>query len=187
MSTAILDIPEVRKRVQRWSVEQYEHLVEQGELAKNNELIRGLIIEKMSKSPLHGSIAKRLYDSFLRRIPSGFSVRQDLPLSLADSSPEPDIAIALGTDRDFDKRHPNTAALVIEVAVSSVALDRENASLYAEASVDEYWIVIPRTRKVEVYRFPEVGVYREVQTVSEGRLECVSITGVSVDLADLFG
>ncbi|MEO7319894.1 MAG: Uma2 family endonuclease [Chthoniobacteraceae bacterium] len=106
-------------------MEQYEHLVEQGELAKNQELIRGLIIEKMSKSPLHGSIAKRLYDFFLRRIPPRFSVRQDLPLSLADSSPEPDIAMALGDDRYFGKRHPNTAALVIEVAVNRVALDRE--------------------------------------------------------------
>ena len=186
MNTAILDIPEVRERVHRWSVEKYERFVVKGGLAKNHELIRGLVIEKMSKSPLHGSISKRLYDFFLPRLQPGFSVRQDLPLSLADSSPEPDLAVVRGNDRDFVKRHPTTASLVIEVAISSVALDRENASLYAEAGVEEYWIVLPRKQQIEVYRRPEAGVYRDVQTIREGVLKCVGVPGVSVVLDELF-
>ena len=187
MSTAILDIPEVRQRVHRLSVEQYERFVEQGAYGKQSELIRGLVIEKMSKSPLHGSISKRLYDFFLPRLRSGFSVRQDLPLSLADSSPEPDIAVVRGDDHAFVKRHPTTALLVIEVAISSVALDRENASLYAESGVEEYWIVLARQQKIEVYRRPEAGIYRERQTVCEGVLECAGVPGVSVVLDELFG
>jgi Uma2 family endonuclease len=31
---------------------------------------------------------------------------------------------------------------VVEVAVSKPELDRENAALYAEAGVKEYWIVL---------------------------------------------
>lgn len=52
--------------------------------------------------------------------------------------PEPDVAIVRSTMEEFEIRHPTTAELVIEVAVSSVALDRANASLYAEAGGTEY-------------------------------------------------
>ena len=187
MSTAILEIPEVRQRVHRWSVEKYERYVEQGGFAKNHELIRGFVIKKMPKSPLHLSISKRLYDFFLIRIPASFSVRQEGPLRLTDSEPEPDVAIVRGESDDFFQQHPTTAVLVIEVAVTSAALDRENASLYAEACVGEYWIVLPRERQIEVYRRPEAGVYRDMQTIREGLLECAGVPGVSVVLGELFG
>ena len=55
-------------------------------------------------------------------------------------------AVVRGERRDFREEHPTTATLVVEVAVSSVAWDRENASLYAEAGVEEYWMVLPMLR-----------------------------------------
>ena len=36
---------------------------------------------------------------------------------------------------------PATARLVVEVSVSSLLVDREMATVYAEADVAEYWIV----------------------------------------------
>ena len=51
--------------------------------------------------------------------------------------------------------------------MSSVAPDRENASLYAEAGVAEYWIVLG-TAAVEVYRRPENGTYQEKRLYSRG-------------------
>ena len=58
----ILDLPEVLPRLVRWTVDEYEHLAEQGLIPKQAELLRGLVIEKMPKSPLHRALAKRLYD-----------------------------------------------------------------------------------------------------------------------------
>src|SRR5215472_1982750 len=139
---AILDVPEVRQRVSPLTVEEYHRLDEFNERGRRTELVRGIIIEKMSKSPLHSSLAKRLYDLIAAMQPKGFVVRREDPITLADSEPEPDIAIVRGADRDFIQVHPNTAELVIEVAVSSPALDRANASLYAEARVAKYWIVL---------------------------------------------
>ena len=52
--------------------------------------------------------------------------------------------------------------------MSSVAPDRENASLYAEAGVAEYWIVLGESKAVEVYRRPESGVYQEKRTYACG-------------------
>src|SRR5688572_25044460 len=143
----ILEIPEVRQRVSPLSVEDYHRLGEFNGNDRRTELIRGIVIEKMSKSPLHRILAKRLYDSIARMLPEGFLVHKEEPLTLADSEPEPDISVVRGTEGDFTAKHPATAELVIEVSALSPALDRENASLYAEAGVKEYWIVLGAQRK----------------------------------------
>src|SRR4051812_9371 len=155
----ILDLPEVHDRVVRWSVEEYEQLAEQGIIPKQAELLRGLVIEKMAKSPLHRALSKRLYDLIQKALPAGFVAFQEAPLRLADSEPEPDVVIVRGEENDFRERHPSSAALVVEVAVSSAALDRANAPIYAEAAVAEYWIVLGSEQKVEVYRLSAEGTY----------------------------
>src|SRR5436190_14154299 len=155
MTAEILEIPEVRRRVSPLSVEEYHRLDEFNENGRRTELIRGIVIEKMSKSPLHSSVAKRLYDFLKPLLPAGFVIRREDPLTFRDSEPEPDVAIVRGTEQQFFSAHPPTAELAVEVAVSSLALDRENASLYAEAGVKEYWIVLATQRQIEVYRRPE--------------------------------
>lgn len=186
MMPAILELPEVRQRVSPLSVEEYHRLGEFNEHGKRTELIRGIVIEKMSKSPLHRTIVSLLYRMFLARLPSGFTVWQEQPLTFVDSEPEPDISVIRGGERDFLEAHPTTAELVVEVAVSSPALDRENASLYAEAGVKEYWIVLGRARQVEVYRRPENGRYQETRVVGvNDTLECLSVPGARIPLAEL--
>src|SRR5207302_9970880 len=114
-------------------------------------------------------------------------VRREDPLTLADSEPEPDIAIVKGGAEDFFQAHPTTAELVIEVAVSSPTLDRENASLYAEAGVKEYWIVLGAERRVETYRRPEQGRYQEMRLLGPGdTLESASVSTVHIRISDLF-
>lgn len=174
---AILDLPEVRARVTRWSVADYERLTELGAVSRRAELIRGLIVEKMSKSPLHNFLTNRIAKDLRRRTRPGLDVRQESSLRLTDSIPEPDVAVVRGREEDFRTRHPTTAELVVEIAISSVALDRENASLYAEAGVTEYWIVLGETEQVEVYRRPENGVYQERRTYS--RDEAISCPGLA--------
>jgi Uma2 family endonuclease len=69
--------------------------------------------------------------------------------------------------------HPTHAVLVVEVADSSLRLDRdEKGSLYARARIGEYWIVNLVDRVLETYRdpAPEPGAshgwrYRSVATL----------------------
>ncbi len=91
-------------------------------------------------------------------------------MTLEDSEPEPDISVMRGSERDFLEAHPSTAELIIEVAVTSAALDRENASLYAEAGLKEYWIFLGSQCQVEVYRRPENGRYQEMFMASGEQL-----------------
>ena len=128
-----------------------------------------------------------MYDLLFRLVPAGFIVWREDPLTLADSEPEPDVAVVKGVSEDFDDSHPRTAELVVEVAVSSAALDREMAALYAEAGVVEFWIVVVPERQVEVYRKPLQGRYTEKRVYrSDETIECVGVPGVRVCVSEIF-
>ena len=184
---AILEIPEVRNRLSPLSVEEYHRLGEYNENGRRTELIRGFVIEKMSKSPLHRTIASILYRLALAQLPAGYTAWKEEPLTFVDSEPEPDVSVVRGAEKDFSEAHPMTAELVVEVAVSSPSLDRELASLYAEAQVKEYWIVLGGERKVEVYLRPENGRYQKKLVLGvQDTLQCVSVSGLRIRVADLF-
>jgi Uma2 family endonuclease len=185
--SAILEIPEVRQRFSKLTIEEYHRLDEFNGNRRRTELIRGVVLEKIKKSALHVAIASRLYSRLRDQAPIGFLVWKDDPLTFADSEPEPDLYIVRGSKDDFRTAHSSTAELIIEVAVSSPALDRENASLYAEAGVKEYWIVLATQRQIEVYRRSQAGHYQEVRTVGLNEtVECVSVAGLRIRVSELF-
>ena len=101
--------------------------------------------------------------------------------------PEPDLAVVLGREEDHIATHPTTALLAVEVAVTSLDLDREKAVLYAEANISEYWIVIGERKVVEVYTAPQDGIYtqRRLYTCVE-TIKSSALPGLTVDLAALF-
>lgn len=185
--TDILDLPEARDLVPRLTVQDYHVLGDSGLIDKRTELIRGIVIRKVSKSPLQSSISIRLYDRISALALEGLSVWRDDPLTFIDSEPEPDISIVCGSRREFDQAHPRTGILVIEVAVSSASLDRANATLYAENGVQEHWIVLAKRKEVEVYRKPQEGVYQEKFILAgEAVALCEHIPAIAIPLRDIF-
>src|SRR5262249_40947744 len=89
-------------------------------------------------------------------LPRGFIVRAQMPLALdEESAPEPDLCVVPGPRSEYRDGHPARPALVVEVADSSLELDRgQKASLYARAGIEDYWIVNLTDRVLEVYRDP---------------------------------
>src|SRR5690349_21825628 len=132
-ASAMLDIPEFRARISRVTVAQYHQLPDYNANGRRTELLRGIVIEKKHRSPLHSGIASALYDLIRPQMPPDFWLRKEEPLTLSDSEPEPDLSLVHGSRADFATRHPATAALIIEIAVTSATEDRSLASLYAEA------------------------------------------------------
>lgn len=185
--SAILELPEVRARLKRLSVETFEALADMGAVGKRTELIRGLIVEKMPKSPLHTKLVKRIFLFLLALERAGFVVFFEASLRLSDSMPEPDIMVLRGQEGDFDAKLPRSAELVVKVAVSSAALDRENSSMYAEAAIPEYWIVLAEEHKIEVYSHPSNGIYQHKRLYSVGEtVTSEAILTLQVPVAEWF-
>lgn len=78
------------------------------------------------------------------------------------------------------------ARLVVEIAVSSEALDREMAADYAAGGVQEYWLVLAKSRSVECYSDPVGGCYQTVRTVESGVVASAVLPEVAVDLERVF-
>jgi Uma2 family endonuclease len=180
---SLLEMPEVREQLFPVPVGAYRLLTDDS----HTELLRGVIFKKLSKSPKHRAHGVRIYKILAAQISSEFQIFPEGPLTFSDSEPEPDVAVVRGTEAEFEDKHPGTAELVVEVAVTSLKLDRAKASIYAQAGVKEYWIVRPESRQVEVYRQPSLTGYREQLTVEAlAVLRPIALPGVSVDLAEVF-
>lgn len=183
---SILSQPGIQKRALPLSVKAWHQMIAAGLAPRRAELIRGVIVEKMSKSITHTKLAGRILAAFQRCLGSGFWIRKEDPLSLADSEPEPDVSVVEGKEEDFTD-HPGSAKLVVEVAVTTLAEDREMAGLYAEASVEEFWLINAPERCVEVFRDPQNGRYLSSLRVAEGSmLQSSALPGVEVDVGALF-
>lgn len=143
----------------RLSVEQYHDMIRQGILTDDDpvELLEGWLVYKMSKYPKHSSVTRRLRNALEHRVPTGWLVDSQEPITLSDSEPEPDAFVAQGDDNTYLERHPGAQdlALVVEVADSTVLRDRGiKKRLYARAGIAVYWIVNIPERVVEVYTQP---------------------------------
>ncbi len=168
------------------SVGTWHWMIEQGVAPKRAELLRGVIIEKMPKSILHIQLVTRILRLLQDSLGTGFWVRPEAPLTTRDSEPEPDVSVVPGRDSDY-REHPNTAKLVVEVSVSSLAENREMALIYAEAAVEEYWIINAADRSIEIHREPREGRFRTTETRCFDEVWiCKSLPQVTVDVARLF-
>jgi len=171
----------------RFSVDEYEQMIERGILTEDDrvELIRGEIIDKMSIGDEHAACVKRLNRLSSRMLGDRAVVSIQDPIRLADSAPEPDVALAKPRDDFYASGKPRAAdvLLVIEVADTSLDADREvKRPLYAENGIAEYWIVNLGEACIEVHRQPRPdGTYQEVRTLRRGQtLDVAALPGCTL-------
>jgi Uma2 family endonuclease len=147
-----------RVRPHRWTLDDYEQLIALGLLeGKHVELIQGEILIMASMGEPHALTIMQLNYALLPHFNpgTGFHLRIQMPLALPalTSEPEPDIAIVVLDTPTNEAGRPASASLIIEVAESSLAYDRDRKGpLYAAAGIQEYWLVNLPERCLEVYR-----------------------------------
>ena len=189
MTNAVESLPIPLSGASLWplSVTAYRALDESGLIPKNTELLYGIVYTKMSKSPLHSALVRRLLRLLKQTLPPGYFVDSEQPISCQDSEPEPDIAVLHGEEADFWNRHPDTAELVVEVCVTSHDYDRSKLRAYAGAAVKECWLVLGPERMIEVYRQPKDSQFTERTLHGPGgTLTSAALPGFTLSLDSFF-
>ena len=184
-------------QTRRWTRIEYDKLIEVGILRPGDkiELLGGqLCISEPQNSP-HATAICVGEEALRRGFSDGWSVRVQLPVALdVESEPEPDLVVVPGGPRDYRADHPSRPVLVVEIADSSLSLDREHkGGLYARARLPEYWIVNLKDRVLEVYREPEPTAsamygwaYRSIQSLSaEDHIAPLAAPAARIAVADL--
>src|SRR5262245_45151221 len=149
---------EYETRTRRFTRAEYDRLIELGVFQPDEdiELIGGELIVAEPQGAPHYTAIRKTAKALEAAFGPGWDVRMEGPIGLDDESePEPDVAVVPGSVDDYARAHPSRAALTVEVAESSLALDRRHkGSLYARAGLTDYWILNLIDRVLEVYRTP---------------------------------
>jgi Uma2 family endonuclease len=122
--------------------------------------LEGWIVRKMTQNPPHATASGYAQAILRALLPPAWHVREQKPISTADSQPEPDLAVVQGSMGRYATRHPRPVdiALVIEVADTTLEEDRvRKGRLYARARIPVYWIINLVESQVEVYTDPKAG------------------------------
>ena len=97
-------------------------------------------------------------EALAARVPAGWFVDAQEPITTTDSEPEPDVVVVLGKRRDYAKRHPGPDDIVLVVEVADTSLQRERSAkkrLYAVVGIAEYWIINLPDNQLEQYTGPQ--------------------------------
>lgn len=184
---AALEHPDFRRRALPISVQTWHWMQHQDLVPRRAELICGVIVEKMSKSPKHTGLTDLIRELLDAWSAKRYWVRQEGPLTLRDSEPEPDVSVVAGQRSDYATAHPHTALLVVEVSVTTESADRELLSSYAAAGVPEVWLVLASKQQVECFTRPAGDAYTQSLRYSPGdTLNSAALPGFSLPLATLF-
>ncbi len=140
---------------------EYDHMVKLGafdRIARKIELIRGELTEMNPSGPIHDDLITYLNNWSARHCdPSKTQITSQTGLDLPDleSRPEPDLMWIRAAR--YRNGHPKAedVQLVMEVSFSSLSYDlHTKRRLYAEAGLQEYWIVDAQASCVHVHREP---------------------------------
>ncbi len=155
----------------RFTVEQYHRMIDANVLGENDrvELLEGWIVEKMTHNPPHDGTILLVQTELLKVLPATHVLRVQSAITLADSEPEPDLAVAQGPMRRYLEEHPGPRDLALVVEVAGVTLHEDRGikqRVYARARIPIYWIVNILDGIVQVYTNPRAGkapAYRQRQ------------------------
>jgi Uma2 family endonuclease len=140
---------------------RYDQLIDAGIFGPMDrvELLDGLLVAREPQGGPHATVVGLVAAALDKAFGRGFHVREEKPIALDErSEPEPDVVVVQGRLRDYVAAHPSRPVLVVEVADTSLALDRlRKGSLYARARIADYWIVNLMDEVLEVYRDPVAG------------------------------
>jgi Uma2 family endonuclease len=194
IATPTAPAPGPAPRPLRWTVADFHRVGATGVFeGRRPVLIRGVLLEQGMMNPPHATGIDLAVEALRAAFGAGWRTRVQVPLVLGlDTDPMPDVAVVAGGPRDFATVHPTTAALVVEVSDTTLALDlTEKAELYATAGIADYWVLDLDGRRLLVFRdptpIPDGGrAYRTHQTLGpDETIALLAVPNVAVRVADL--
>ena len=169
MMTSQLITSNSTSNVHKFTVQQYELMLEAGVFAESDrlELINGEIRVMSPIGRKHAVCVAKATKNFERKLGDRTIIWTQNPILLSNYlQPQPDLAILKWRDDFYAEAlpTPNDILLIIEVADSTIAYDRDVKSpLYAANVIPEMWLFDVNKRVVEGYSQPSASGYKRTQ------------------------
>jgi Uma2 family endonuclease len=175
----------------KWTIEEYHQLVATGILDdKRVELLQGIIVDMPPEGMPHAVYCTESVNYLRELLGNRATVREAHPITLPkDSEPEPDIAIVRAPSRQYLAHHPYPADIfwLIEYANSTLKKDLNNKKrVYAEAGIEEYWVVNLHASELIVFRDLLVDNYESETILASGNISPLSFPDLQINVSKLF-
>lgn len=175
-----------------FSVEEYCRMGRAGIFTddERTELVEGVIYSMPPAGPSHAAIVHFVFLYLLEVLdPSQATVRMEQPLAVdAYNEPVPDVMVVNPDPRGYFDAHPTPTdvQLVVEVADSSLSRDlKVKNRLYANAGIQQYWVVDTQSRRLVLSEQPGAeGYTRESEYLYDTPV--VTIGGVPIEVRRFF-
>jgi Uma2 family endonuclease len=140
----------------------------------------------------HAGTVKRLNKSMSDLLGDTAIVSIQDPIHIDDyNEPEPDVALLKPRQDFYVQSHPmpEDVLLVVEVSDSTVEYDRLiKKAIYAEAGIQEFWLVNFQDNTVECYSQPKNGSYRLAKILERGEtIKSNSIENLVLQVDEILG
>jgi Uma2 family endonuclease len=183
-----------RTERRRFSVDDYHRMAEAGILGEDDrvELVAGEIVQMSPIGSRHAACVKRLNRLLSARLGEDVLIGIQDPVALAgDLEPQPDVSILRAREDDYAQElpGPHDVLLVIEVAETSLAYDREvKLPLYAAQGIAEAWLVNLADEVLERHTEPSPRGYRLVARAGRGEeLASTVLPSLSLQAGSILG
>ena len=178
--------------LRKWTVEEYHKLGEMGFFHPEErvELLSGNIIIISAKGTANTSATRRTANVLRDILGNQVDVYYKSPIALNDNSePEPDITLVRIDPFDYATHHPTPSEvyLIIEVADSSLAYDREiKAKIYARSGIADYWVLNVNDRQLHVFREPADDRYQSEVIIGEtGSISPLEFPAFNISIGEM--
>lgn len=177
------DIPTLP--IARISVDDYHRMIEAGAFADwPVELLDGWLVPKMNHGSPHALAVQALTELLVPQfIGTDLVVRCQLPITLEQSEPEPDLAVVT---RGITGRHPGLDEVIVAIEVANTPSRFDfttKALIYARAGIPTYLVVDVVTERVVHHTRPSAEGYELVAVLHEG--EVVEVGGLALTVDQL--
>lgn len=166
-------------------------MIEVGILQEDDpvELLDGKIVDMSPKGSKHAACLRKMMSWMPAIVGEKAQIQAQDPISIPDhSEPEPDLALVAPRADFYAARHPlpQEVYLIIEIADSSLEIDRTiKAALYAQAGIQNYWLINLVDNQVEVFTNPEGGRYHRLATYRKEDSLIIPEVEVDIEVGDM--
>ncbi len=175
----------------KWTLDDYHRMIDAGILdGRPVELLKGEIIEMSPAGESHAAASAEAGEYLMRLLGDQAQVRPAKPITLptVSSEPEPDLAIVERLGREYRHHHPYADNIFWVVEYSNTSLSKdldEKKRLYAQAGIQEYWVVNLKDATVGIFCQPVHGTYQFEQTLSQGTITPLAFPDIAVSVSRL--
>ena len=176
-----------------FTTHQYHLMYEAGVFSEGDrlELINGEITGMSPIGRKHATCVARLSALLTIRLDRKAIIWPQNSILLDNGSePQPDLTILKFREDFYEEglQTPSDILLIIEVADSTIAYDREVKSpLYAEAGIPEMWLFDVNKKVIEGYSQPSASGYKWIKRYDEGdTLSMLAFPDITFNWNELF-